>query len=58
MAAFLPDELPTLRSVLRYGLFLQKKEILVDGKNRANYPVKRWLALMSICTLLWMLEHP
>ena len=37
---FLPDELLTIGSVLRYGLFLQKEE-LVNDKNRRNYPVQR-----------------
>ena len=41
VAEFLPDELPTLRSVLRYGLFLQKKGVLMNDKNKKNYLVKR-----------------
>ena len=36
LAEFLPEETPTLKSVLRYGLFLQKREVLVNEKNRRN----------------------
>ena len=58
VAEFLPDELSTIRSVLTCGLFLQKNEVLVNDRSRRNYHVKGWQALVSICILLRVLEHP
>ena len=41
--AMLTTELPTLRAVLRHGLYLQEKELVLEDRDRRNYPV----ALMS-----------
>ena len=35
-----PDELPTQRSVLRFGLQLQQKQLVANETNRRNYPIK------------------
>ena len=35
---FIPSELPTLRDVLRYALYLQEQKLLVEGINLHNYP--------------------
>ena len=34
---FIPSELPTLRDVLRYALYLQEQKLLVEGIKRHNY---------------------
>ena len=36
-AEFTPDVIPTLRSVLRYGLHLQQKQLVANDTNRRNY---------------------
>ena len=62
MAQFFPEEIPTLKSVQRYGLFLQKKEVLVSKKQkknkRKNTPVKICQAWVLICILSWVIKHP
>ena len=39
-AEFTPDEFPTLRSVLRYGLHLHQKQLVANDANRCKYPTK------------------
>ena len=45
VAEWMPMDIPTLRSVLRYGLFLQKKEVLVNDNNRGTSPIKKLLSI-------------
>ena len=33
-------ELPTLRMVLRHGIYLQEKALLEDNINKRNFPIK------------------
>ena len=35
----LNTELPTLRAVLRHGLYLQEKEFVLEDRDRRNYPI-------------------
>ena len=37
---FLPTEVPTLRDVLRKGLLIREAQMLEDGGDRKNYPVR------------------
>ena len=34
-------ELPTLRGVLRHGIYLQEKKLLEEGVDRRNYSIKQ-----------------
>ena len=34
-------ELPTLRGVLRHGIYLQEKKLLEEGVDRMNYSIKQ-----------------
>ena len=40
VAEFLLEETPTVKSAPRYALFLQKKEALMNEKNRRSSPIK------------------
>ena len=39
-AEFTPDELPALRSFLKYGLHLQQRQLAANETNHCNYPIK------------------
>ena len=49
VAEFLPEEIPTLKSVLRYGLFLQKKEVLMNEKSIRSLSYKKDMASLCVC---------
>ena len=46
MAEFLLEEIPTLKSVLRYGLFPHKKVVLANENNHRSSPITSWPELV------------
>ena len=43
----LQTELPTLRAVLRHGIFLQEMALLEEDVDRRNFPIKELAVTLS-----------